>query len=149
MINWVVIGAIAVVQFTCTLVYYLIMGFQRMKLPKKDALKSFLFRSDNFDVRFGGLGIILWIGALSCWFTSSPTNYWLVHSIWHMGAMIAAFCFIGLRKNDRYRMVNADNVDVLAPSIHVLLPLKVQALASPCEVELMMEKKQKDISTTL
>ncbi len=70
---------------------------------------------------------------MSCWFTSSPDNYWLVHSLWHMGAMFAAFCFVGLRANDRYRMLTKDGVDVLAPGIRFAMAVKVQA-DSICDV---------------
>lgn len=117
MANWVLIGAICVLQFSITLVYYFVLGSQRMGLGKTVALRAFVLHSNNFDPKYGILGLVLWLAALSCWFTSSPTNYWLIHSIWHMGAMLAAFCFIGFRRNDRYQMLTpVTGVDVLGPN---------------------------------
>ncbi|RHY11841.1 hypothetical protein DYB26_012905 [Aphanomyces astaci] len=57
-------------------------------------LKRFVFYSDNFDFRFLLLGVALWGSAF--------------------GSMLAAFAFMGLRKNIRYRCVGEDGVDVLS-----------------------------------
>ncbi|KAJ0404204.1 hypothetical protein P43SY_002047 [Pythium insidiosum] len=143
MTNWVLIGAGCSLQFSVTLVYYFVMGSQRMGLGKLAALKSFLFHSNNFDMRYGILGLGLWIGALSCWFSSSSTNYWLIHSLWHMLAMLSAFCFIGLRRNDRYKMIVPETgEDVLRPnyeSTKGAVALKVVELEPPKAVSVVSE----------
>ncbi|RHY90423.1 hypothetical protein DYB37_006850 [Aphanomyces astaci] len=92
--NWVALGGVIIVQFVAT------------------TLKRFVFYSDNFDFRFLLLGVALWGSAFGCFFTESGNSYWLVCTIVH--SMLAAFAFMGLRKNIRYRCVGEDGVDVLS-----------------------------------
>nr|CCA20580.1 endo1 putative [Albugo laibachii Nc14] len=127
--NWIMIALIAIVQFTVTLTYYLILGFRRMKTTKIVALKSFAFSSNNFDFRHGIFGVLTWTSAIICLFASSAHNYWIVHSFWHMSAMLAAYFFISVRVNDRYRMVIPNTtVDVFAAKYEAKLAL---GLSSP------------------
>ncbi|TMW68687.1 hypothetical protein Poli38472_006155 [Pythium oligandrum] len=147
MVNWVLIGALCVLQFSVTLVYYFVLGSQRMGMTKMIAVKSFLLNSQNFDRRYGILGSVLWLAALSCWFTSSPTNYWIIHSIWHTGAMLAAYCFVGLRRNDRYKMISpATGIDVLAPNCGADLPLPSKATATICSESISLETDKESIA---
>ncbi|OQS00695.1 hypothetical protein THRCLA_05893 [Thraustotheca clavata] len=78
------------------------------------AFKCFLLKSDNFEYRYLLLGLALFGGAFGCFFTESGTEYWLIHSIWHLTAMLSAFAFMALRKNLRYRCVNDEGIDVLS-----------------------------------
>jgi hypothetical protein len=79
------------------------------------ALRTFLFHSNNFDRRYGIASVVFLSVALSCWFTASSSNYWILHSLWHVSAMLTAFCVVGVRANDRYQLVTPDfNIDVLA-----------------------------------
>ncbi|KAF0696699.1 Aste57867_12553 [Aphanomyces stellatus] len=112
--NWLVIGIVIAVQFVATWTYYLTLAKRRLHASYFQTIKRFLFHSDNFDWRFLGLGVVLWGSAFVCFFTSTGPTYWLVHSIWHCTAMLAAFAFIGLRKNIRYQCVGTDGKDVLS-----------------------------------
>ncbi|KAH9124601.1 hypothetical protein LEN26_008059 [Aphanomyces euteiches] len=112
--NWLAVGIVILVQFISTWTYYLALAKHRLGVSVVETLHRFLFQSDNFDVRFLCVGVVLWGSAFGCFFVESGQSYWLIHSIWHCTAMLAACAFMGVRKNNRYRCIRADGQDVLS-----------------------------------
>ncbi|OQS01391.1 hypothetical protein ACHHYP_01074 [Achlya hypogyna] len=126
--NWLAIGMVCALQFIGSWTYYITLASQRLQLSFPRTAKRFIIDSDNFAFRYLFLGFALFGGALGCFFTESGTEYWLLHSIWHLTAMSSAFTFMALRKNNRYRCVGTDGVDVLSSEFTASLRAKLAAV---------------------
>ncbi|EQC42527.1 hypothetical protein SDRG_00260 [Saprolegnia diclina VS20] len=114
-INLVFVGCLGAGQLLVAWTgYFVIAAYRtRWRVSFYTIGKLFVFHSDNFNLKMVGLGLILWLGALLCWFFNSSPSYWLLHSLWHLFAMSAAGAFIVAKRADTYRIIDSNGADLL------------------------------------
>ncbi|OQR99096.1 hypothetical protein ACHHYP_07469 [Achlya hypogyna] len=114
-VNLIVVGSLGAAHLLLAWTGYFVIAAERMRwrVSMLRIFELFLLRSDNFNLRALTGGILLWLGALLCWFFNSSPAYWLLHSLWHIFAMTAAGAFIVSRRSTSYRLLDNNGIDML------------------------------------
>ncbi|RHY15151.1 hypothetical protein DYB32_010784 [Aphanomyces invadans] len=115
----------------------------------KAGMQVFVLVALVFMTTYNATSMKNWIvlgGVITVQFVATWSYY--IHSIWHCTAMLAAFAFMGFRKNIRYRCVGEDGVDVLSHEATQAAARLDNPPFKPHDVVLMREDVEESTATT-